>query len=94
MKVNDFLDSNKNLNMTEGKPFGLIMRFALPLFIGSVFQQVYNMVDSIVVGQFVGKNALAAVGGCGAAYNLIIALVTGFSTAASVLLAQAYGSAS
>ena len=92
MKVNDFFDSNKNLNMTEGKPFGLIMRFALPLFIGSVFQQVYNMVDSIVVGQFVGKNALAAVGGCGAAYNLIIALVTGFSTAASVLLAQAYGS--
>lgn len=92
MMLSKVLDDNKNLNMTEGKPFGLIMRFALPLFIGSVFQQVYNMVDSIVVGQFVGKNALAAVGGCGAAYNLIIALVTGFSTAASVLLAQAYGS--
>lgn len=81
----------KNLNMTEGNPFSLILRFAVPLFIGTIFQQVYNMVDSIVVGQFVGKNALAAVGGCGSAYSLIIALVTGFATAASVLLAQAFG---
>jgi len=84
-------DSRK-MDMTEGKVFDLIMKFAIPLFIGSVFQQVYNMADSIVVGQFIGKNALAAVGGCASSYNLILALISGFSTAASVIIAQAYGS--
>jgi Na+-driven multidrug efflux pump len=83
-------DSRK-MDMTEGKVFDLIMKFAIPLFIGSVFQQVYNMADSIVVGQFIGKNALAAVGGCASSYNLILALISGFSTAASVIIAQACG---
>lgn len=78
-------------DMTVGNPFRQIMTFALPLFIGEVFQQVYNMVDTIVVGRFVSSDALAAVGSCGAPYNLTIALIMGFSTAASVLIAQAFG---
>ena len=57
--------------MTKGNPLKIIMLFAIPMFVGSVFQQVYNMVDSIVVGRNVGAGALAAVGACAPAYNLI-----------------------
>ena len=78
-------------NMTEGNPFGLILRFAVPLFIGNLFQQVYNMVDSIVVGRFVSSDALAAVG-CGASpFGFFMTLIQGFTVAASVLISQAYG---
>ena len=49
-------------DMTQGSPAGLILFFALPLLVGNMFQQLYNMVDSIVVGRFVGSTALAAVG--------------------------------
>lgn len=48
-------------DLTSGKPTGLIIAFAIPMIIGNLFQQMYNVVDSIIVGQFVGKNALAAV---------------------------------
>ncbi|MDD3403499.1 MAG: MATE family efflux transporter [Hespellia sp.] len=79
-------------DMTEGKPIGLIIRFAIPMFIGTVFQQLYNMVDSIVVGRFVGADALAAVGACAPSYSLIIALVMGLATGSSVIISQAFGS--
>ena len=49
-------------DMTVGKPLGLLVSFMLPLLIGNIFQQLYNMVDSIIVGQYVGADALAAVG--------------------------------
>ena len=49
-------------NMTEGKPLKLLFFFALPMVMGNLFQQLYNMVDSMVVGKFVGEDALAAVG--------------------------------
>lgn len=78
-------------DMTQGKPAAAIMRFAIPLFIGSVFQQVYNMVDSIVVGRFVGKQALAAVGSCAGAFSLMIALITGLTNGMSVVTAQYFG---
>ncbi|MBO4291546.1 MAG: oligosaccharide flippase family protein, partial [Lachnospiraceae bacterium] len=51
--------------MTEGSPAKHILKFAMPLLVGNLFQQLYNMVDSIVVGNYVGSNALAAVGTCG-----------------------------
>ena len=50
-------------NLTEGKPLKLLFFFAMPMVVGNLFQQLYNMVDSMVVGRFVGKQALAAVGG-------------------------------
>lgn len=50
-------------NMTEGHPLKLIMMFALPLLLGNLFQQTYNIVDTAIVGQTLGANALAAVGG-------------------------------
>lgn len=78
-------------DMTRGKPLAAITKFAIPMFVGSVFQQVYNMVDSIVVGRFVGPQALAAVGTCAGAFNLLIALITGLTSGMSVVTAQYFG---
>lgn len=77
--------------MTTGNPYLLILQFAVPLFIGNVFQQLYNMVDAVVVGQFVGIRALAAVGAAGPCYHLIIAVINGFCSGASVVIAQIFG---
>lgn len=78
-------------DMTQGSPFKVITLFAIPLFIGSIFQQIYNMVDSIVVGNYVGAEALAAVGTCAGVFNLIIALISGLTSGTSVVLAQYFG---
>ena len=78
-------------DMTQGSPFRLIMAFALPLFIGNIFQQFYNVVDSVVVGRFVGSQALAAVGCSGTPFGFFMTLIQGFTAAASVLISQAYG---
>ena len=69
-------------NMTEGNPFSLMIRFALPLFIGNLFQLFYNLVDSIVVGNYVGKSALAAVGACATPSYLFVSLSLGFASGA------------
>ena len=53
---------SKTLNMTEGNPVQLILIFAVPMLIGNVFQQLYNLVDSVIVGKFVGAEALASIG--------------------------------
>ena len=55
--------------MTSGKPYKLILSFAIPLILGNVFQQLYNMVDTVIVGKFVGVNALAGVGSTGAIFH-------------------------
>ncbi len=68
-----------------------ILIFALPLFLGNIFQQLYNTVDTLVVGRFVGSNALAAVGSCAPTYSLIIALVFGFTSGAGIVVAQFFG---
>lgn len=78
-------------NMTEGNPIKEISLFAVPLFVGIVFQQVYNMVDSVVVGQFVGPVSLGAVGACGGTFNLIISLLSGLAGGSGVILAQYFG---
>ena len=77
--------------MTEGSPLKAIALFAIPLFIGTVFQQVYNMVDSVVVGNYVSANALGAVGICGGIFSLITALLTGLTGGSGVVLAQFFG---
>ena len=63
------------LDMTKGRPLPVILQFTLPLIIGNIFQQLYNMVDTIIVGRYVGADALAAVGSTGT----IMFLLTGFS---------------
>ncbi len=77
--------------MTIGRPWVLIVRFALPLLLGNLLQQLYNIVDSIVVGQFVGTTALAAVGTAFPIIFLIISLFVGIATGATIIISQYYG---
>ena len=79
------------MNMTTGSPVKHILVFALPLFIGNVFQQLYNMVDSIIVGNFVGSNALAAVGACGSLTWLFFSLSSGLAIGIGVIVSQSFG---
>ena len=79
------------VDMTVGKPVTQIITFAIPMLLGNVAQQLYNTVDSIIVGRFVGDNALAAVGSAGPIYNLMLALLIGIATGASVVVSQYYG---
>ncbi len=78
-------------NMTVGSPAKHILKFALPLLIGNLFQQLYNMVDSIVVGNFVGSDALAAVGTCGSTNFLFFSLSSGLAIGIGVIVSQYYG---
>lgn len=79
------------IDMTQGDPLGLILRFSLPLLLGNAFQQLYNMVDSWVVGKFVGTTALAAVGIGFPVIFLLASLFIGLSIGASVMIAQFIG---
>ena len=77
--------------MTVGSIPRLLILFALPLLIGNLFQQLYNTVDSIVVGNFVGKQALAAVGCTGPVINALVSVFIGLSTGSTVVIAQYFG---
>ncbi len=79
------------LDMTKGKPAGLIARFIIPIIIGNIFQQLYSMVDTIIVGRFVGVDALAAVGATGSVTFLILGFTQGLTTGFTVMTAQRYG---
>ncbi|MFQ9510460.1 MAG: MATE family efflux transporter [Lachnospiraceae bacterium] len=81
-------------NMTQGTPLKLIASFSGPMILGNLFQQFYNMVDAIIVGQYVGSNALASVGITGSTTFLMIALMTGLTNGASIMISQAFGSRS
>lgn len=78
-------------DLTKGSPAKLILMFSVPLLIGNVFQQFYNMVDMIIVGQTLGKNALAAVGATGSLTFLIIGFAQGLTAGLAIITAQRYG---
>ncbi|HBV81903.1 MAG: MATE family efflux transporter [Lachnospiraceae bacterium] len=78
-------------SMTEGSPSRLLLKFTIPMLIGNLFQQFYNMVDSIVVGRFVGSNALAAVGATGSLNFLFFAMSFGISAGVGVVVSQYFG---
>lgn len=80
------------LDMTKGNSNKLIIKFALPMILGNIFQQLYNLVDTIVVGRFVGPEALAAVGSSFAIVTFITSIIIGLSMGVGVILAQSYGS--
>ncbi len=82
---------NDTKNMTSGKPMGLLFFFALPLMLGNVFQQLYTVVDTAIIGRGVGLDALAALGTVDWLNWLIISLVFGFTQGFSVKLAQKFG---
>lgn len=79
------------LDMTKGKPFHLIIKFIIPLIIGNIFQQFYAMADTIIVGRFVGVNALAAVGATGSISFLILGFLQGLTAGFTILTAQRFG---
>lgn len=78
-------------DMTTGKPWEKILIFTVPMLIGNIAQQLYNTVDSIVVGHYVGDNALAAVGSAGPILNLLLVLFMGISVGAGVMVSQYFG---
>ncbi len=78
-------------DLTEGPVWKVILRFAFPLLIGNVLQQAYNLTDSIIVGQFLGKEALAAVSASYFIYYFVISLVIGIGSGTTVVISQLYG---
>ena len=83
--------STNQIIMTEGIIWKQLLAFSLPLLAGNLFQQLYNTVDSVVVGNFIGSDALAAVGSSNSLINLIIGLFMGIGTGAGVIISQYYG---
>lgn len=79
------------MNMTTGKPSKMILTFAIPLMIGNLFQQLYSMVDTMVVGRFIGTTALASVGATTPVVQLLIGLIIGLTAGLSLVIAQKYG---
>lgn len=79
-------------DMTTGAPGKIILNFTIPIFIGNMFQQLYSMVDTIIVGKFVGNEALAAVGSCGTLMFLILGFLIGLTAGFMVITSQHYGS--
>ena len=78
-------------DITQGVIWKQLLAFFFPLWFGTFFQQLYNTVDTVVVGRFVGKTALAAVGSTGVIVNLTVGLFTGLAAGAVVVIAQRYG---
>ena len=78
-------------DLTKGKIMPLLVGFTIPLVLGNLFQLTYNAVDSIIVGQFVGKEALAAVGICNPVMTLMILFLNGLCMGASILMGTQYG---
>ena len=78
-------------DMTKGSPIKLILLFSIPLLVGNLFQQFYNMVDAIIVGRFIDVKALAAVGSTGAVTFLVLGFVNGLTGGFSVVVAQQFG---
>ena len=86
------MDKRKgNTDLTEGKVWKVTVRFALPLLVGNLLQQFYNITDSIIVGQFLGKEALAAVSASFFIYYFIISLVIGVGSGTTVVISQLFG---
>ena len=82
---------NTTMNMTAGRPLALLSVFALPLLIGNLFQQAYNLADSMIVGRLLGANALAAVGATGSISFLFFSMFNGISGGCGIVTAQYFG---
>ncbi len=78
-------------NMTEGNPLKIILLFSIPVLLGNIFQQVYSMVDTIIVGRYLGEEALAAVGSTGCIIFLVLGFANGIAQGFGVMVSHAYG---
>ena len=81
----------KTTNMTEGNPFKTIFFFAVPMIISNLFQQLYNVIDTLIVGNRLGQNALAAVGSASSITAVFVQLATGLALGGSVVISQYFG---
>ena len=82
----------KNVDLTEGTIWKQLLLFCLPIMFGTLFQQLYNAVDVVVVGQFVGADAIASVGGSsGMVINLVVGLFVGLSSGVTIIVSRFYG---
>ena len=79
------------VDMTDGRPWEKILIFTFPMLLGNIAQQLYNTVDSVIVGKYVGDNALAAVGSAGPILNLLLVLFIGISVGAGIMVSQFFG---
>lgn len=77
--------------MTQGSPYKRILEFSVPMILGNIAQQLYNTADSVIVGHYVGDNALAAVGSAAPILNLLLALFVGIATGAGIVVSQSFG---
>lgn len=82
---------DKTIDFTKGKPLSLIVRFSVPIFIGYLFQQVYSLVDRIIVGQFVGVDAFSTVGSTTAITSMFMSMCIGASSGTGVVVSQYHG---
>ena len=78
-------------DMTSGNPLKIILLFSLPVLLGNIFQQFYNMVDTIIVGQYLGEDALAAVGSTGCLMFLVLVFAYGIALGFGVMISHAFG---
>lgn len=79
------------INMTEGSPVRLLLRFSIPMLIGNIFQQLYNLADSVIVGQLIGAQALAAIGATGSVTFFFFALCNGIGTGGGIITSHFFG---
>lgn len=92
MKTAMKIDLKKNAgNMTNGPILACLLTFAFPILIGNIFQQLYNVVDTAVIGNVLGDNALAAIGAVSPIYNLVIGFANGITNGFAVVIARAFG---
>src|SRR5699024_333883 len=78
-------------DMTTGNPVKLIIRFMIPMCLGNIFQQFYNIADSIVAGQFIGVDALAAIGSIGSLIFLVTGWLNGLTSGFAIWVSQCFG---
>ena len=79
-------------DMTKGSPAKLILLFAVPLMLGNIFQQLYNAVDTAIVGNFLGENSLAAIGACASIFELFVGFAMSLASGFGIVAARSYGS--
>lgn len=81
----------KTIDMTQGNPLRLLIRFSIPVLLGNLFQQVYTLVDRSIVGQFVGDKAFAAIGATNALSMLFLSMCMGVAIGVGVVVSQYFG---
>ena len=85
------MSRSKEMDLTTGNPFWSLLKFAIPVILGNLFQQLYNTADSLIVGNFLGSNALAAVSSSSNLIFLMVGFINGIAMGAGVVIARYFG---